>query len=100
MPDSPPYHLNERTKVNLSVVAFATLILAIVGHTIIVVNLYRDIVNQVEALKRETSSSYPMSQAAEDALRNAIGNPGVRFSDPRNPGHYVVVESGRLTTER
>lgn len=37
---------------------------------------------------------YSLSMAAEDALREAIANPGHRVPDPRKPGQYIVVEQG------
>jgi len=35
---------------------------------------------------------YSLSHASEDAFREAIGNPGHKVPDPRNPGQYIIVE--------
>ena len=46
---------------------------------------------RLTVIEAAASDRYPRTAAAEDALRNAIANPGVKFSDPRNPGEYIVV---------
>ena len=53
--------------------------------------LQRDMQDQrldFEALKSET---YTLPMAAEQALRMAIENPGMRVPDPRNPNEVIVV---------
>ena len=46
---------------------------------------------RLTAIETSASEQYTLTNAAEDALRNAIANPGMKFSDPRNPGEYIVV---------
>jgi hypothetical protein len=52
--------------------------------------------NNTETLKTMIESKaadrYTLTMAAENALRGALANPGVRFPDPRNPGQFFVVE--------
>lgn len=39
---------------------------------------------------------YTLPMASEDAMREALANPGHRVPDPRNPGQYFVVEEARI----
>lgn len=36
--------------------------------------------------------NWTITQEAENAARNAIANPGIRYADPRNPGQFFYVE--------
>jgi len=47
-----------------------------------------NVVRDVRELQRDR---YNLPMAAEDALREAIANPGHRVPDPRSPGEYIVV---------
>jgi hypothetical protein len=47
---------------------------------------------RISANELSAKDGYSTTKACEDALRNAIANPGIRFSDPRNPGVYIRVE--------
>lgn len=44
-------------------------------------------------VKTMTEDRYSINQASEDALREALANPGHSTSDPRNPGQFFRVES-------
>lgn len=46
----------------------------------------------VDALSNDR---YDLPMASEDALREAIFNPGHKVPDPRNPGHWIVVEGSK-----
>lgn len=47
---------------------------------------------RLQTIEARTLDRYSKTQAEADALRNAILNPGMRFSDPRNPGEHIVVK--------
>lgn len=52
--------------------------------------------NIVAATEDAKDDRYRMTNASEDALREAIENPGHRVPDPRNPGSVFVVEQGNV----
>lgn len=60
--------------------------------------LQRDLQDQrsdFEALKRET---YTLPMAAEQALRMALENPGMKVPDPRDPNQMLVAPVGKPTS--
>lgn len=60
--------------------------LPVIAGLFFLFNIYRD----VQDLKKREGDNYTISQASEDALREAIANPGHRVPDPRSPGEYIV----------
>ena len=64
------------------------------GNLVQVIGELKSVESQVAQMK---SDQYTVSQAAEQALRTAIENPGMRVPDPRNPGSIITVRnSGHL----
>ena len=39
---------------------------------------------------------YSLPMASEDALREALFNPGHKVPDPRNPGSWIVVQEAEV----
>lgn len=74
--------LTKRTKIELG------LVLLVVTMAITATTLTTRALIKIESINEDR---YTLTQASEDAFRNAIANPGLRFSDPRNPGNYIVV---------
>lgn len=50
--------------------------------------------NRLEALQTQMGDRYTLTMAAENALRTAIENPGLKIPDPRNPGQFFTVKVG------
>lgn len=50
---------------------------------------------EIRELKMQQDTAYEdrftLTMKAEDALRTAIANPGLRIPDPKNPGKYLQV---------
>jgi hypothetical protein len=61
---------------------------------------YTRITARLDDLEARQAISYTIAQASEDSLRNAIANPGVRFSDPRHPGQYICVTMSAVDGDR
>ena len=53
----------------------------------------------VAAINDQLGQAYTITQASEDALREALANPGHKVPDPRHPGQYLVVELPRDTQD-
>ena len=70
--------------------AAAVIGVVIVGLTMLNTWL-SDFETRMLILEGGVADRYTLTQAAEDALRNAIANPTLRFHDPRNPGEYITV---------
>lgn len=51
---------------------------------------------QSAAISEVKENSYTLSRAAEQALRMAIENPGMRVPDPRDPSKLIVVHQGAI----
>jgi len=48
---------------------------------------------KVSKIEAQQAGAYSLTQASEDALREAIANPGHKVPDPRQPGMLIVVET-------
>lgn len=90
--------ITKETKISLS------LALLLVSCTGAVVGSIWRFAGRVDEVTRQTeqvnvklesmkSEMFTQSQAAEQALRTAMLNPGLRVPDPRNPGQVIVVEA-------
>ncbi|MEM9019953.1 MAG: hypothetical protein AAGC44_05260 [Planctomycetota bacterium] len=53
---------------------------------------------KVHKIEAKQAQAYTITQASEDALREAIANPGHKVPDPRDPGQLIVVEQTRHPT--
>lgn len=74
--------LDRSTKVHLGTAA-AVIMVVVAGSTWIT--------REIELLRIRVDASYTTSAAAENALRMAIENPGIRVPDPRVPGAVITV---------
>lgn len=90
--------ISKNTPIQLGVVIVALSV--IVGAIAWAARISTQVEAFVTMIEEMEGSRYSLPMASEDALREAIGNPGHRVPDPRNPGQYVVVESVSVTTER
>jgi Tfp pilus assembly protein PilN len=61
---------------------------------------YRATQAQLSELAKEIAEvkaeQYTTAMAAEQALRMALENPGMRVPDPRDPNKIIVVDKGRM----
>jgi len=86
--------LDKNTKITIAVAATA-IGLAIsatwwVGHQL------NTIQAQLGELKAASAGAMTISAASEQALREAIENPGHRVPDPRDPNKIIVVVGGKV----
>ena len=49
---------------------------------------------KIDALTIQMGDRYTLTMAAENALREAMANPGHSVPDPRNPGQFFSVRAG------
>lgn len=86
--------LSKETTVTLSAAVAASM--AFLGGAFWIHNSIQTLGGQMERMSEQVvtlrANQYTISQAAENALRMAIANPGMRVPDPRNPGQILVVE--------
>lgn len=75
--------------------AVVTVLVAVVTCTAWIVRTTEDLRLQIKQIVKD---NYTMSSASEDALREAIANPGHRVPDPRNPGQIFEAEKQEAST--
>lgn len=78
--------INDSTGLSISLVA--SLIVTIVSCSVWIVKKLSALTSRVDKLEAD---HYTRSEAAENALRFAIANPGLSVPDPRNPDKVIVV---------
>lgn len=82
--------ISEKTRVTLSIVLITIGYIITIAGSVGGAVLYLD--RRISTIENKMVDNYTMGQAAEDALREAIANPGHRVPDPRNPGQYIRVD--------
>jgi len=74
---------------------FIIIVTTVVGAALWMITSVNRVETKLERLQTEltisTADRYTKTAAAENALRNAILNPGIRFVDPRDPTQSIVV---------
>lgn len=86
MPNST---LSKDTKITVGLLlAVAAILLGILGVSIPGVFMIYDMRNKITVLNQD---HYGKTAASEDALREAMANPGHKVPDPRRPGEYHLV---------
>lgn len=82
----------------LTVAAAVTAIGLAISATWWVAHQLGAIRQELKDLKSASSSAMTVAAASEQALREAIENPGHRVPDPRDPNRIIVVVAGKVTT--
>lgn len=82
-------NLSPATKVTVQVSAIFGCVALVVGATWTTALFY----GRLASLERD---HYGITAASEQALRQAIANPGHRVPDPRDPNKLIVVEDGQV----
>ena len=54
-------------------------------------DIEREVVGNRSRIDAILATRWSIDNEAEDAARNAIANPGIRYADPKNPGDYFYV---------
>ena len=70
-----------------------SVILVVVGCTAWVVRTVETLSFRVAAVEAMMDDRYTKTAAAEVTLRNALLNPQMRFSDPRDPSQFITATS-------
>ena len=88
----------EKTRLSVPVASLAANVLFLLFAGWRASEFTADIYAQMESLRRDinrvTEERFTMAQGAEQALRLAMENPGIRVPDPRNPGQFFEVRNG------
>ena len=53
--------------------------------------------DRLSTIEAQAGDRYTLTMASENAMREAIANPGHRVPDPRNAGVYIQVRSSEIT---
>lgn len=86
--------IDRNTKVSLGlVVLLAVNLVAISGAWF---NVSARITNIESTLKRGMADRFSVRDAANQSMRMAILNPGLRVPDPENPGSVIMVEAAAV----
>lgn len=78
---------------NIRVVSVIAGVVALSGFVIAATIWANNLDHQIKALSLQMGDRYTLTMAAENALRTALENPGMRVPDPRNPGSVIVVKT-------
>ena len=94
----PPISIDRNTGLTIGVLV--PLIAGVVWVATSVNTLTSRMTSIENTMKRQQNEAYSITQASEDAFREALRNPGHYVPDPRNPGQYIVVPKGEAQARR
>lgn len=68
------------------------LILVLICGVVYIITAIERLNARMDAIEDKAADRFTLTAVAEQALREAVANPGHRVPDPRNPGQFFVVD--------